>query len=34
MLRTLDGETGIMPGHSPLMGMLADGPILDPPGRR
>ena len=28
MLRTLDGETGIMPGHSPLMGMLADGPIL------
>src|SRR5690606_15447623 len=28
VLRTLDGETGIMPGHSPLMGMLADGPIL------
>ena len=28
VLRSLDGETGIMPGHSPLMGMLADGPIL------
>ncbi|MCU0279402.1 MAG: F0F1 ATP synthase subunit epsilon [Candidatus Nanopelagicales bacterium] len=28
VLRTLDGEVGIMPGHSPLMGMLADGPIL------
>lgn len=28
VLRTLDGETGIMPGHSPLMGMLADGPVL------
>ncbi|MCB0897725.1 MAG: F0F1 ATP synthase subunit epsilon [Actinobacteria bacterium] len=28
VLRTLDGEVGIMPGHSPLMGMLSDGPIL------
>lgn len=28
ILRTLDGEVGIMPGHSPMMGMLADGPIL------
>ncbi len=28
VLRTLDGEVGIMPGHSPMMGMLADGPIL------
>jgi F-type H+-transporting ATPase subunit epsilon len=28
VLRTLDGEVGIMPGHSPLMGMLADGPLL------
>lgn len=28
VLRTLDGEIGIMPGHSPLMAMLDDGPIL------
>ncbi|MEI2640831.1 MAG: F0F1 ATP synthase subunit epsilon [Candidatus Nanopelagicales bacterium] len=28
VLRTLDGEVGIMPGHSPLLGMLADGPLL------
>lgn len=28
VLRTLDGEVGIMPGHSPMMGMLADGPML------
>lgn len=28
VLRTLDGEIGIMPGHSPLMAMLADGPLL------
>ena len=28
VLRTLDGEIGLMPGHSPMMGMLADGPIL------
>lgn len=27
-LATLDGETGIMPGHSPLLGILRDGPIL------
>lgn len=25
---TLDGEVGIMPGHSPLMAMLKDGPVL------
>lgn len=25
---TFDGETGIMPGHSPLMAMLKDGPVL------
>ncbi len=28
VLRTLEGEIGIMSGHSPMMGMLADGPIL------
>ena len=28
VMRTLDGEVGIMPGHSPLLGMLADGPLL------
>jgi F-type H+-transporting ATPase subunit epsilon len=28
VLRTLSGEVGIMPGHSPLLGMLADGPML------
>jgi F-type H+-transporting ATPase subunit epsilon len=28
VLRTLEGETGIMPGHSPMLGMLADGPML------
>lgn len=25
---THDGEVGIMPGHSPLMAMLKDGPVL------
>lgn len=25
---TMDGEVGIMPGHSPLMAMLKDGPVL------
>ena len=25
---TLDGEIGVMPGHSPLMCMLKDGPVL------
>lgn len=25
---TFDGEVGIMPGHSPLMAMLKDGPVL------
>jgi F-type H+-transporting ATPase subunit epsilon len=28
VMRTLSGEVGIMPGHSPLLGMLADGPML------
>lgn len=28
VMRTLDGEVGIMPGHSPMMAMLADGPML------
>jgi F-type H+-transporting ATPase subunit epsilon len=28
VMRTLDGEVGIMPGHSPMMAMLADGPLL------
>ncbi len=28
VMRTLTGEIGIMPGHSPLLGMLADGPML------
>lgn len=25
---TADGEVGIMPGHSPLMAILRDGPVL------
>jgi F-type H+-transporting ATPase subunit epsilon len=28
VMRTLDGEVGVMPGHSPMMAMLADGPML------
>lgn len=28
VLRTLDGEIGLLPGHSPMMAMLADGPLL------
>jgi len=28
VMRTLTGEIGIMPGHSPLLAMLADGPLL------
>ncbi|MEI6624333.1 MAG: F0F1 ATP synthase subunit epsilon [Actinomycetes bacterium] len=27
-LETLDGATGLMPGHSPLLGILRDGPVL------
>ncbi len=25
---TLDGEVGLMPGHSPIMAVLRDGPVL------
>ena len=25
---THDGEVGVMPGHSPMLAMLKDGPIL------
>lgn len=28
VMRTLTGEIGIMPGHSPLLAMLSDGPLL------
>jgi len=28
VLRTLDGEIGILPGHSPLLAILGDGPVL------
>ncbi|MEI2785107.1 MAG: F0F1 ATP synthase subunit epsilon [Candidatus Nanopelagicales bacterium] len=28
VMRTLSGEIGIMPGHSPLLAMLSDGPLL------
>lgn len=27
-LETLDGSIGIMPGHSPLMAIIKDGPVL------
>ena len=28
VLRTLDGEIGILPGHSPLLAVLGDGPVI------
>lgn len=28
VLRTLEGEVGIMPGRAPMLGILADGPML------
>jgi F-type H+-transporting ATPase subunit epsilon len=28
VLRTLDGEIGLLPGHSPLLAVLGDGPVL------
>lgn len=28
ILRTLDGEIGLLPGHSPLLAVLGDGPVL------
>lgn len=28
VLRTLDGELGVLPGRSPLMGSLQEGPVL------
>ena len=28
VLRTLDGEVGIMPGRAPMLGILSDGPML------
>ncbi|MBU6147832.1 MAG: F0F1 ATP synthase subunit epsilon [Actinomycetales bacterium] len=27
VMRTLDGELGVLPGHAPLLALLADGPV-------
>lgn len=28
VLRTIEGEIGLLPGHSPLLAALGDGPVL------